>query len=125
MKRLNPGPFPVEIAFCICPKEWAREMRELGEPFSHEPFPRPHAHTERIWLNDGTQFVVVTFTREILAHTVPERVGLAAHEAVHVWQHIVEHMNELASGEEIEAHTVQWITQWLVEQLQEAGWMRR
>jgi hypothetical protein len=125
MKFMDAGPFPAEIACCMCPKAWAREMKQRGGMCTGEEFPPHHAHATRFWLEGGYQLLVVTFTREILEYSLAERVGYAVHEATHVWQWIVEHMNELSTGDEMEAHTIQWITQWLIEQLQEVGWMRR
>lgn len=125
MKFIDAGPFPVEIALCISPKAWASEMRERGGACTAEPFPPEDAHAIRFWTVDGSPFIVVTFRPAFRQYSLAERFGMVAHEATHVWQFIEEHISEKAAGDEIEAHTIQWLSTRLLEHLQAAGWLRR
>jgi hypothetical protein len=122
MKFMDAGPYPVEIGFCICPKDWAREMRKRG---TSEPFPDHAGHAALFNGANGASFMIVSFSAEFRTHTHVERIGVAVHEATHVWQFIKEHLRESAAGHEVEACSIQWITQWLLEQLQAVGWLKR
>lgn len=126
MKFMQTGPYPVEVAFCICPKDWVREMKRRGEKCALEPFPKADGNVFRFrHLTTGATFIVVTFSPALRKRTLIERCGVVAHEATHVWQFIVEHINEEGTGWEVEACAIQWITQFLLEQLEAAGWLKR
>lgn len=124
MRSMPMGPYPVEVCFCVCPKEWAREMKRRGPECAHKPFPGWNAVT-RFRSPSGASFMVVTFDESLKKRTLIERVGVATHEATHVWQFIVEHINEEGTGWEVEACSIQWITQWLLEQLEAVGWLKK
>lgn len=121
MKFMPMGPYPVEVGFCVCPKDWAREMRRRG---NSEPFPSSIGSVALFKAENGASFMVVSFTEEMKDFTVIERIGVAVHEATHVWQNIVDHISETKPGSEVEACGVQWIAKWLLEQLQAIGWLK-
>ena len=125
MKFMQTGPYPVEVGLSICPKDWAREMKRRGPKCHSHPFPDNVGAVTRFRTDNGACFMVVTFNAEFRRSTWIERVGAVAHEATHVWQFIVEHINEEGTGWEVEACSIQWITQWLLEQLEAAGWLKK
>lgn len=47
--------------------------------------------------------------------TLVEIVGLLVHEATHVWQYVLKHMNEVAPSPEFEAYSMQAISQALID----------
>lgn len=125
MKFMPTGPYPVEVAFCICPQDWAREMKRRGASCRREQFPGAVGNVIRFRAENGASFMVVTFSPAFRTYTWIERIGVVAHEATHIWQFMVEHIGEDTVGWEIEACSIQWITQWLLEQLEAAGWLKR
>lgn len=64
----------------------------------------------------GTPVIIVTASAEIKETTSPLGIaGICAHEAVHVWQYIKEHIGEESPGMEQEAYAIQAITHQLFE----------
>jgi len=125
MKHLDTGLFPAAVALCLCPKDWARDMNAMGGECGDTPFPDDIGATTGFVTADGGYSIVVTFSRDFLRQSLIERISLVAHEATHVWKEMLAYMGEKSPGEEIEACGVQWITRWLLEQLEKAGWLKR
>lgn len=121
MKFMNMGPYPVELGFTVAEAEWQREVKKRGCPAS--TFPSTAGCVTRFKQDHGAALMIVTFA-DFKRLTPVERIGVVVHEATHIWQFIVEYLNEEAVGWEIEACAIQWITQWLLEQLQAVGWVR-
>jgi hypothetical protein len=122
VKYLELGMFSGQwLALCLDPLDWRRDMRrgniELG-------YPEDLGAVTPFDLVDDHKCYVVTFDKALRTYPLPERIGVIAHEATHVWQCIEQEIGEYAAGDEIEAHAVQWITKWLTRQLQDAGWLR-
>jgi hypothetical protein len=120
------GPWPVEISLCLSENDWRRVVGKYWESEGGEMSPWPqgqHASVEPFTYKDGALWLVVVFSRDVLAHPVAHRVGLIAHEATHLWQYVREHCGVLQADHEIEAHAVQWYSTWLYESLHAAGWL--
>jgi hypothetical protein len=115
----------VEVGFTVCPVDWARELKRRGPPCRDREFPTQEGCVTPFVAENGSMFMVVTFSKALRSRSLVERVSLAAHEATHVWQFIVQHIGEDTVGWEIEACSIQWITHWLLEQLEAVGWLKR
>ena len=123
MRYLNIGCFPYVLRFCDSQKAWNREIKKLSAD---------EASWTRRWCNAGTRATawqcidtkgycsyIVAFDRARLKGVrASVQAGVAAHEAVHVVDWIIERTGEgHAVGSEWHAYQVQEITEWLVRQL--------
>ena len=118
MKMMNMGPWPVEYGLVTDEAEWTREMRRRG---LFELFPT-QTQTVKIPLVGGERLVISIVVPDERSNR--ERIAVVAHEAVHVWQSIFEHIGEEVIGWEVEACTVQWIVEWLLGELTADGWVK-
>lgn len=122
MKIMNTGPYPVTVGLCLAASDWRRAVQKLGAPKERYPSSDGCVTSFR-QTRTGAITMIVTFRPGMKDRTLCERVGIVAHEATHVWQNIMEHINEKRPGAETEACSVQWIVQWLCEQLEAEGWL--
>lgn len=119
LRRLDAKIFSTEVLCCLTAGEWREAQRHLRITKNQEPFIKSAAMTHTFAQPGGAKVFVVCFNQLWVAGwTLPELIGALAHEATHVWQGIKEQINEPNPSHEVEACTVQWITQWLAEQVQ-------
>lgn len=118
MKYFDTGPLFISLGFTTKPKSYAKEMVRLG---IKDPTP---------FVNSGSFATVHTLSHETngiccivcLDATIMKKVHvtqltcLMAHESVHVLQRVREFMGEKCLGEEMEAYTIQWLTQKLTNE---------
>lgn len=123
MRLMPMGPYPVEVELCLSAGEWRHAMRRRGPACAKEVFPASDGCVSIFKQRSGAVSMVVTFAKVLRDRTLIEKVGVVAHEATHVWQRVVEHIAEDKPGHEVEACGVQWIVQWLLEQLDGEGWL--
>lgn len=125
MKFMRMGPYTVDVAICIDSADWVRELRKRGPECAKQEFPGSLGCVTTFLHPDGARLLVVTFTEALRREPFLDRVSIVVHEATHVWQGVLEHISEGKPGHEVEACGIQWITKWLLEQLEAVGWMRR
>lgn len=104
-----PGIF---YAFVPDEKAWHRELKRLGLP--DEPYPTSAGRCSS-YNYDGKLVILVTLGT---AHDKKDKIcalGLLAHESMHAWRFIREHINETEPSLEFEAYMLQSIFQSLVQ----------
>ncbi len=108
---LNRGAFPTCFGFCPSEEAWNSELKKFG--IDEADYPHSDARTSHFSGSKiGKRACIVT----IGEHCDPKRrsdpIGfwaLVAHEAVHVFQAIREHIGESAPSHEFEAYSIQHI----------------
>ena len=121
LKAMPLGPYPVQVWICTSPADLIQYSQKLGY---EDPDTDDLASVTNYEPNPGELSVVVYFGPEFLSLTNQKRYGVVTHESVHVWQDICRHICESNAGIEVEANSVQWIFDWLVEQLSAKGWIK-
>lgn len=99
--------------FCPSAKAWKREMKNMNvkTPIS---YPTTAGRCSFFNGSDNEQSCIVTVADEMDTEKDPAMVfGVIAHEAVHVWQTLMERIGEEKPSDEFEAYSVQAITQHL------------
>jgi len=120
MLIMSPGPFPVSIRLCLDAKSWNAYTKKIGY---EDPFPEDIASVS-VFQVDGRISIVVHFGDDFLRLSQADRLGIIVHESTHVWQDICEHIEEAKPGHEVEANSIQWIFNWLRDQLSKEGWIK-
>lgn len=105
------GPWP--CVFGVAPDEAAfdREMKRIGIDVKDPFVPEGSDGAVHILLVDGIKTFVVCLNKRPRGAARAIGIGLAVHEATHVWQLSKAAMGEETPGREIEAYAIQWITQ--------------
>lgn len=104
---------PVCFGFCPSETAWNREMKRFG---MKEPYPVSDGRTTTFFnANKGAHFILVTIGAGGVNRSDVEITGLLVHEAMHVWQSILESIGEEKPGREMEAYAMQAITQELLQ----------
>lgn len=104
---------PVHLGFCPNKKAWDAVMEELKikDP---PPYPIADGCTQYICNETtGDAIILVTLNRD--DKDLLSIIGLVAHEAVHVFDRICEHINEDEPSEEFKAYSIQMIIMELLE----------
>lgn len=109
------GPYPIEVGICSDRKAWAREMkrRNCRSGMDHWPPGNAGGHLVTFDKSDKdcmVMFIVIDWDR-VAKISIPEVVGVAAHEATHAWQKTRRQIGERKPGEEQEAYFIGWLTQ--------------
>lgn len=107
----NRGQFPVYFGFCPDKKAWNREMKKMGVSGCEIPESDGHCST---FESNGKICAIVTIGSQVDGKDSNGIVGLIVHEAVHVFQHIVETIGEKSPSSEFEAYSIQFISQELI-----------
>lgn len=135
MSRMKPNKRGVYFFHTIYPLDWGfapnersfqREMRKMG-------FRRKYQHnwcdfsacTHSVKSKNGRNVVLVTVDK--YKHENEEQIiSSIIHEAVHVWQHMMEFSHQSKSDEdEIEAYTIQGIASSIMAAAIHSGVLRR
>jgi hypothetical protein len=109
---LNGLPVPFAVVFSRA--NYKAELDRLGikepEDLEHH-FTNSLGSVSVLTNEDKANILLVFFDGPALRKcTIADQVGVIAHEAVHVWQYILEFIGEEAPGKEMEAYSIQWIT---------------
>lgn len=118
MKYFDTGPLFISLGFTTNPKAYLKEMVRLGvkdsSPFvSAGAFATVHTMTHE---KHGICCIVCLDATRMKKVHVTQLTCLMAHESVHVLQRVREFMGEKCLGEEMEAYTIQWLTQTLTNE---------
>jgi len=105
------GWFPYHFGFCPNEKAWDREMKRLDvQP--PEPYPTQDARVTFFEYNhkkDGRKACALV-TMKATPRSASSKVALLAHEAMHVWQALLDDIGETKRpSSEFEAYSVQAI----------------
>jgi len=99
-------------ALCVDEDDYINEMHRLGKkyppPFTTNGTARGTTH----FFDDkeGKPIALVCIHKDVIANnTGIEIAGLLCHEAVHIWQYIVDHIGEFNESKEFEAYCIQAI----------------
>lgn len=109
---IDAGWYPVRIAFCPDEASWKRLMKRMGPEATPYPAKPSGAACSAFEDPHGDRIVVVTCGTGI--DDPVELVCALVHEAVHVWQRILEHIKEKDPGWEPEAYAIQHISKGLI-----------
>lgn len=104
-------PTKMHIGLCINEKQLRKEMKILKSERKIDTkidFPAPGRADTWFFQNPAHKTVCLILFNSS-ADLLIERHGLLLHEAVHVWQHILEEAGEDKPGNEIEAYAIQQI----------------
>ena len=103
--KLELGPYPIEAYYAPTKKSWHRLLRKLN--LEDEPYSKGvgmmttyHPHGEQT-----NPICIITVNCEGMDNCV--RVGIIAHECVHVFQELIERIGENVPSPEFEAYTIQ------------------
>jgi hypothetical protein len=112
---LNKGWFPVFIGFCPNIKAWRQLLKECELPQDDDMYLKNDAACTRIKGKDGEQIALVTISEKFdkRHRTEPHLiVSMLVHECVHVWQTVLNDIQEQGRpSEELEAYAMQAIFQ--------------
>jgi hypothetical protein len=115
---------PLCIGLCLSESAFRRELRKLDVPKKSWP----------VWVSEsadacvhymenpssGAKCCIVCVSGDTDRNR-SEVIGLLVHEAVHVWQAVLEDINEDTPSTEFEAYAIQNISQRLIEAWQKMG----
>lgn len=103
------------IGLCLSEEHYLAEMKRLKVD---DPWPWPGdntATTIHYAQHDKVHECCIVCVNGVEKHHDTEVCGLLVHEAVHVWQKILDNIKETCPGREIEAYGIQSIAQGLIE----------
>ena len=100
------GWYPVYWGFCPSEAAWKREMRRMR---ATEAYPRSDGRCTVFESAEGKVSILVTLSDRLDGKDPMGIVALLVHEAVHVWQHICDHIGETKASKEVEAYAIQRI----------------
>lgn len=109
---------PCSVGMCIDERAYLREMRRFNIK-SPSSFVIPGMAATMHWLDDttgdGESVAIVCVDIERVRHLDGIQLAcLIVHEAVHVFQNICQHWGEEAPGKELEAYSIQRLSQQLM-----------
>lgn len=107
------GWMPFYYGFCPSEKAWRRTMGRMG--LSEVPYPKAAAHCMSFDNPHGDRCSIVTVNEANDKKLASGIIGLIAHEAMHVWQELMERIGESAPSSEWGAYSYQAIFQELLE----------
>lgn len=110
---------PVYYTICTSEQEFYRLMKHIKMPISDQPefISYGSGATTHSFKSDDKSIAIVTINIENDA-TNAELCSLIAHEAVHVFQYILECMGESKPSVEFEAYSIQMITMQLISEFE-------
>ena len=108
------GPYPVYFGFTTDPEKFKKEMKRLKVPIIPDFVNKGKHGATHIFSdnNDNITFIVTIVIKE--KNSISEICGLLVHEAVHVWQGILETIGDNQASPEIEAYNIQNISQCMI-----------
>lgn len=103
---------PMSVGFCPNKRAWNKEMKRLG--VTDCPYPTNDGMVHYFARTKGHgHCCIVTIGKRC---TDPLMIlGLITHEVVHVWQFILEVMNEHEPSREFEAYSIQGLTMAIID----------
>lgn len=107
---------PIAIALFIDEESFRKGLKKVGykgwKDESFLPSAQANACVHSFYGDDGKEMNIVTIDYEKCLKQDKQQVySILVHEAVHIWQHIKEHIGEKEPSKEFEAHSIQRIAQ--------------
>lgn len=105
---------PIYLGFCPNKKAWNAVMKEfkIKDP---PPYPTTDGCTQYLCNEITGDALILVTVNENDKFNLLTTIGLMAHEAVHVFDLICEHINEDEPSKEFKAYSIQAITMELLE----------
>lgn len=100
--------FPVTIGACFSEKDFKKEMKAINYSGDHS-FPTNGNACVMKFKGNGTYLLLCINKKK--KDDLQILYPLIAHEVVHIWQFVKEHIEEEAEGAEIEAYFIQSVLQ--------------
>jgi hypothetical protein len=120
VKYYDIGPYPVYFGFTTDPEAFKRELKRLGikedVPFTLDGVPGTTHHFLK-----GGKLTVIVCVKVMKKVSRPQLYGVLVHEAVHVWQAVLEKIGDETTSDEVEAYSIQNIAQWMIEDVMGQG----
>lgn len=115
-KWFDTGPLPLFLGFTISDCAYKASMRKMGVDgppkfVTEGAFATTHTFRHP---RSGHCAIVCVDRNRCRGASKDGMAGLIAHEAMHVWTHLLEFMGETKPGDEIGAYTLQWMTSTLM-----------
>lgn len=112
---LDSGWQPVDIAFCPSKEAWNRARKRYRIDAEY-PEIAGYGGRCQLFRNDETHTaIIVVWVSHSSERDAMEVISTIVHEAVHVWQFICQVIGETDAGMEIEAYSIQRITEMLID----------
>lgn len=99
------------IGYCPNKKAWKKQMKKMG---FKERYPT-HPAAVRIFDKDHKRIIILCFPSFDIKSNVVHELGLLVHEVTHVYDGVLEQMQENNPGWEIRAYSMQSIFQEFLE----------
>lgn len=107
---IDQGWQPAYLGFAPSKRAWDRQMKEMGCSMEYPTEPGRCSIFDQT--KAGGCVILMTFNRKRLTAATPiQRVGLVAHECVHMWQFIRRNAGIQEPDMETEAYSVMALTQ--------------
>ncbi len=99
----------VYIGLCLSEKAWNRQLRKMEIDPKTEPYPTASGNCSTFrFTKEGKTISLVTIdASHFTKHSGLTCLGLLVHELAHVWQAVLEDMNEKNPSIEFEAYALQ------------------
>lgn len=106
--------FPYYYGFCPSEKAWKREMKRLDiAGGSYSDAEKKHS-AWAVQLTSAKNYSATLVCLGEKPKSILWLYGTLAHEAVHVFQHIMERIGETRPSDELQAYSIEWITRHLM-----------
>lgn len=100
---------------CLTERTYRQALRHLKVPKKNwQPFVTPKKNATVHAYYCGPKLCSIVCMKDYEGKDPITIAGLLVHEAVHIWQHMCDAMNESAPSIEFEAWSIQWIAQQLM-----------
>lgn len=104
--------------FCLClsEKEYNQALDHIDFKGEREPWVLEDKDASVHFLRNGRKSIRIVCLQDIPEMPLPSVYALLVHEAVHIWQDLCKDLNESDPGREIEAYSIQHLSQQLINE---------
>ena len=116
IKYLDITPFPASVGVTTSETDYIKEMKRLH---IYDPPPFTNSGMDgstNFFIHANNLYIIVTIKANNKT-SKKQLIGLVVHEAVHVWQAVLESIGEDNCGDEITAYNIQNIVQFMLKEL--------
>jgi predicted RND superfamily exporter protein len=112
-------PFPVVFGIATSKKAFDREIKRLDIHLNDLSWSKKGARTNAFVSDSDEMCIIVSIDTKAHKQSPPElRANIYAHEAVHVFQYVMEHVGEDEPGKEVEAYVIGRIVEQIHEHIE-------